>query len=321
MKALYRETYCGPEGLSVKEVPVPIPGDEDILLQVKAFTINRTDLGVLTGKPYVMRLFCGLLKPHYAVTGTDFAGVVAETGSRVTGIKKGDLIWGFHDNACASHAEFMLVKPGMAYNKLPQGIDLVKIVACAEGAHYARNFIRKVKLSKGMSVFVNGASGAIGSATVQLLRSMHSDLRIVASTRSDNLSATLERGANRVIDYEKENFTLITESFDVVFDSVGKSCFSACKSILKPGGIYISSELGPYWQNLYLPMFTKIRGGRKVKFPFPVNIKQSLNLLQNLFLERKFNPLIDRVISIEEAPENFAYVNSGQKLGNVVVAL
>ncbi|HKO79165.1 MAG TPA: NAD(P)-dependent alcohol dehydrogenase, partial [Chitinophagaceae bacterium] len=191
--------------------------------------------------------------------------------------------------------------------------------ASPEGAHYAYNCITKIKVEAGQKVLVNGASGAIGSSAVQLLKHFGIDVTAVCNTK--NLALVKSLGADRVIDYTKEDFTRDDQKFHFILDTVGKSTFGKCKPLLLPGGVYISSELGPRWENIYLPIITAITGGKKVIFPVPVNIKRSIALIKNLLEQGKFKPVIDRKYPLEKIAEAYNFVVTGQKTGNVVISL
>jgi NADPH:quinone reductase-like Zn-dependent oxidoreductase len=317
MKAAIRSKYGPPEVLTVSQVVKPKPKEKQILIRVHATTVNRTDCGGLTGKPYLIRFFTGLTKPTLSSTGTDFAGEVEAVGSKVEKFSVGDRVWGFNDNGLGSHAQYCCVSSDEAILKIPTGISYEQAVSSAEGAHYALNFINKVKLRAGQKVLVNGATGAIGSAAVQILKSM--GVYVVAVCDTPNLARVAALGPDKVIDYLREDFTRLEERFEFVFDAVGKSSFGQCRPVLEPRGIYISSELGPSAENLYLPLITKIRGGQRVIFPLPVDIKKSMNFMQNLLEKGQFDPLIDRKYPLEKIREAFHYVLSGQKIGNVIL--
>jgi len=317
MKAAVRQKYGGPEVLTVKEVDQPVAGPHEVLIKVYATTVNRTDWGVITGLPYVFRFFTGLFKPASAITGTDFAGKIVTVGEGIDTFKPGDRVWGFNDHGrFGSHAQYM--KTGIdQIATIPEGISYQKAVGCAEGAHYAINFINKVKLNAGDKVLVNGATGAIGSAAVQLLKER--GVVVTAVCPGAYLDVVRSMGAEVVIDYQSEDFTQINERFHFVFDAVGKSTFGRCKPLLIPGGIYISSELGPRAENPFLALITPLLGGKKVVFPLPVDIKKSLTIMQELLAQGKFEPLMDRTYPLDEIAEAYRYVNGGQKIGNVIV--
>ena len=318
MKAITRTTYGGPEVLEIKDIPKPVPKDNELLIRVHATTVNRTDCGILTGKPYIIRAFVGLAKPNDFVPGTDFAGQVEAIGKNVSSFKVGDRVWGLHDEGLSSQAEYMTYREDKAVIKIPDGVSYQDVVACAEGAHYAQNFINKIKIDASSKVLVNGATGAIGSAGIQLLKYKGAWVTAVGNTKNMDLVKSL--GPDKVYDYLKEDFTEIDkEKYDYVLDAVGKSTFSKCKHLLKPKGIYVSSELGPNAENLYLPLITKIKRGNRVVFPFPTNCKRSITHVAKLLTEGKFKPVIDRVYQPEQIAEAYTYVMSGQKTGNVII--
>lgn len=319
MKAAVRREYCGPEGIRIEEIPVPVPKENEILVRVRAATVNRTDCGVLTGRPSAIRLFAGLSRPRHIVTGTDFAGDVAAIGKQVTSFKVGDKVWGFDDTSIGSHAEYVAVPVTKAVLPIPSGLTYEQAVACAEGAHYAYNFINKVKLTPNTKIIINGATGAIGSSALQLLTAM--GLRVTAVCATEHVELVRSLGAVRVLDRMKEDFTKLDEQFDFVFDAVGKSRFSLCKYIMKPKATYISTELGPNWENIRLALTTPFGGGKKVIFPLPFNIKKSMEHMKKLVEEGKFKPVIDRTYPLDDIASAFKFTASGQKIGNIVVTM
>lgn len=319
MKAAVRHTYCSPEQLQVLDIPIPEPKADEVRVKVMATTVNRTDVGVLTGKPYLMRAFAGFPKPTLPVTGTDFAGVVDKVGTSVNAFKAGDRVWGFGDNGIGSHAEYVCYSTKKDILIIPDGFEFAQIVACAEAAHYAINFLNKVKLNPGAHVLVNGGTGAIGSAAIQLLKAR--GIQVTAVCHQARVDLVKNLGPHRVIALEKEDFTKEKIEYDFVFDAVGKSRFSLCKPILKPSGIYISSELGPNWENITLALTTPIFGGKKVVFPLPSDILNSMKTIQELVVQGKFKPLIDRTFALDQIKEAFQLVTSGKKIGNVILNL
>lgn len=320
MKASVRPSYCPIDSIQLEEIPLPNPMAGEIRVRVMVTTINRTDLGVLTGKPYAMRAFAGFPKPRYAVTGTDFAGVVDQVGEGVQEFKVGDRVWGFWDHGQGTHTEYACIPVKHPILPIPDGVSFEEIVACGEAAHYAYNFLNKVKLEPGNHVLVNGGTGGIGSAAIQLLKAR--GIQVTTVCYEANVDQVKSLGADRVIALEKADFTKENIHYDFVFDAVGKSRFSLCKPILKPGGIYISSELGPNWENLTLALSTPILGGKKVIFPVPGSIFQSMEAIQALLLEGKFHPLIDdRRFRLDQIKEAFHYVASAKKIGNVILEI
>lgn len=319
MKAVSRTTYGEPDVLSIREIPMPEINENQLLIRVHATTVNRTDCANLTGKPYIVRLFTGLTTPKLTIPGTDFAGEVMKTGKLVKGFKPGDRVFGFDDHGLSSMAEFMKISSERAIHQIPPGLSYSEAVASAEGAHYSINFLNKVNLKKGEKAMVNGGTGAIGSAMIQILK--YYELKVVATGPSEHLSTLKDLGADRVIDYRAEDFTKDEEKFDYVFDSVGKSTFGKCKDLLNNTGTYISSELGPKWENPFLAIKTSFSEGKKVKFPFPINIKASLQFISGQIEKGHYRPLIDRKFPMEKAKDAFEYVKSGQKIGNVILEI
>lgn len=319
MLAAYREKYCPPQNLQVTEIPDPVPGPGEILVRVHATTVNRTDCAVLTAKPFIMRFFTGLIKPKLPVPGTDFAGEVVALGAGVSNFKAGDRVFGFKDTGLGSQAQLMSISENAPLAKIPEGISYAEAAASLEAAHYAYNFLKKMKLAPGMQVLVNGASGGIGSAMVQMLRQR--EVNITAVCNGKNVERVRALGADRVINYEREDFTQSGGQFEFVFDAVGKSSFAKCRHLLNPKGCYLSSEPGPGGQNLFLPLLTAPWGGRRVHFPIPTDIQASITFISGMLSKGTFRPLIDRTYPLARIGEAYSYVMTGQKTGNVVVTM
>jgi NADPH:quinone reductase-like Zn-dependent oxidoreductase len=318
-------TRCGPPDvvLQLKEIAKPIPKDNDVLIKVHATTVNRTDCAIVRAIPFFMRIFTGLFNPKRQIPGTDFAGEIEAVGEHVTHFKVSDRVFGFDDLGSGSHAQYMTISEDKALALMPKDITYEQAAASTEGAHYAYNFIKRVNLKSGQKVMVNGATGAIGSASVQLLK--YFGLRVTAVCGTKNIGLVKSLGADEVIDYTKDDFTKGSQEYDFVFDAVGKSSFAKCRRLLKPGGIYVSSDLGYMAQNVFLPLITPIIrpviGNKKTVFPVPTDIKGSLLLIKKLFEEGKFRPVIDRKYPLEQIVEAYSYVETGQKIGSVVITV
>ena len=290
-----------------------------MLIKVKAATVNRTDCAMLRAKPFIMRFITGFLKPGKPILGTDFAGEIEAIGKSVQDFKVGDSVFGFDDTGVCSHAEYMVFPEDKAITTIPENITYQEAAASIEGAHYAYNILNKVEMKDGQKVLVNGATGAIGAATVQLSKYFGGDVVAVGNTKNIGLVKSL--GASRVIDYTKEDFTKETEKYQYIFDAVGKSSYGKCKSLLVADGIYSSSELGKGAQNIFLALFTPMMGGKKVIFPIPTDIKSSLLLIKKLLKEGKFKSVIDKTYSLDQIVEAFEYVEKGEKTGNVILMI
>ena len=319
MKAAIRRNYGNPEIITIEDIATPIPKKDEILIRVHATTVNRTDSAILTGKPYIMRLFVGLTKPKSPLLGTDFAGEVVEIGSSVKSFKVSDKVWGFKDEGLFSQAEYVVVKEKSNVAIFPDNLTFQQAAACMEGAHYAYNGINKLNIKSGQKVLVNGATGAIGSATLQFLKFYKTEVTAVCNTQNIDLIKSL--GADKIIDYLKEDFTKDDEKYDFILDTVGKSTFGKCKPLLKKGGIYTSSELGPMAQNIFLPFVTPLLGSKRMIFPIPSNIKRSMSFIGDLVEKGKFKPVIDREYSLEKIADAYRFVATGQKTGNVIISM
>ena len=322
MKAVIYTQYGSAEVLQLKEVDKPVPKEYEVLVRVQASSVNRTDCATIKAKPFFMRLVTGLFKPKKTIPGSAFAGDVVNVGKSISSLKVGDKVFGFDDQGAGTHAQYLTIKADKII-KIPDNVSYAQAAASSEGAHYAYNFINKLELKKGHKVLVNGAGGAIGSAAVQLLKYFEANVTAVCGTRHIELVKSL--GADKVIDYTKEDFTHDKQAYDVVFDTVGKSSFFKCWRLLNPGGVYISSDLGFLWQNIFLPVITPIikplLGNKTTIFPIPVDIKGSLVLIKKLMQEEKFKAVIDRTYGLEEIVEAFRYVETGRKTGNVVITI
>ncbi|NNL43256.1 MAG: NAD(P)-dependent alcohol dehydrogenase [Desulfobacterales bacterium] len=319
MKAIVYTKYGPPDVLQLKELKKPIPKHNELLIRVYAATVNRTDCAMLRAKPFIMRFFTGLFRPKQPILGTDFAGMIEAVGKNVASLKVRDKVFGFDDGGLSSQAEYMTLSEDNALATMPNNMTYEQAAASIEGAHYAYNFINKVNIERGQKVLVNGATGAIGSAAVQLLKYFGANVTAVCNRKDADLVTSL--GANRVIDYTKEDFTLFSEKYNFVFDTVGKSTFKKCKPLLLSKGVYMSSELGPMVQNPILALVTPIFGSRKVKFSFPANRIRSVRLIKKLSEQEKFRAVIDRTYSLDKIAEAYRYVEQGQKIGNVVITV
>ena len=322
MKAVMWTRYGPPDLLRLAEVEKPTPKDDELLIQVHATTVNRTDCASIRAKPFIMRMVTGFFKPKKQIPGTEFAGVVEAVGKDVTSLKAGDNVFGFDDKGSKSHAQYMTIHEDGAVT-MPEKLSYKEAAASFEGAHYAYNFINKVALKKGQNVLVNGATGAIGSAAVQLLN--YFGVHVTAVCATENIALVKSLGAEKVIDYKKEDCTEDGQKYDYVFDTVGKSSFFKCRDLLRPGGVYLSSELGYMAQNIFLPLITPLVKpmieNKKTVAPFPTNIRRSLLLVRSLIEQGKFKAVIDREYPLEQIVEAYIYVEKGHKKGNVVITI
>ena len=319
MKAAVQTRYGRPDVVRISEVEKPTPKDNEVLVKVHATTVNRTDCACRAAKPFFMRFFTGLITPRATILGNEFAGVVEAVGSGVTTFELGDRVFGYNEGPFGAHAEYLSIPADGSLATMPANVTYPQAAASTEGSHYALAQIRGAKIQSGQDVLVNGATGAIGSAAVQLLKSLGAGVTAVCAT--GNMELVKGLGADRVIDYTTQDFTRDNHTYDVVLDSVGKSSFGQCKRLLKPGGIYISSELGPLAQNPLLAVIAPLHSGKKVLFPIPKHDQQMIGYLRELLESGKFTPVIDRTYPLDQIVEAYRYVETGQKTGNVVISL
>ena len=319
MKAAVYSRYGGPEVVNVIEIAAPVPNVNEVLIKIRAVTVNRTDTGFRSAEYLISRLFSGLWRPTHRVLGCEFSGEVVTVGKNVRAYKVGDRIFGYDDRNFGAHAEYKVISEKGPIALIPKGIDYIQAAALTEGSHYALGNIRAANVKAGDTILVYGATGAIGSAAVQLLK--HLGTFVVAVANTKNLELVRSLGADEVIDYQTQNFMKTAHRFDFVFDAAGKSSFGACKHLMKSRGIYISTELGKRWENIWLALTTPLRKGKKVLFPLPTIDKHDMLYLQKLSEQGLFSPVIDRHYFLDEIVQAHRYVETGQKTGNVIVTM
>jgi NADPH:quinone reductase-like Zn-dependent oxidoreductase len=319
MKAVVYTKYGPPEVVHLAEVEKPVPKDNEVLIKIHATTVNRTDCGFRSAGYFIVRFFSGLFKPRNKILGNEFAGEIESIGKNVTSFRPNDKVFGYNDTRFGAHAEYMIMAENDPITTMPENISYGEAAAITEGAHYALCDIRAAKIKTGQNFLINGATGGIGSAAVQLVKYFGAEVTAVCGTNNVELVKSL--GANEVIDYTKQDFTKINKKFDVVFDAVGKSSFGQCKPILKNRGIYMSTELGYMSQNPFLAILTPLFGGKKVLFPIPKISKKDVIFLKELAEANKYKPVIDKSYSLDQIVDAYKYVETGQKIGNVVITL
>jgi NADPH:quinone reductase-like Zn-dependent oxidoreductase len=317
MKAAVHTRYGPPDVVRVVDVPTPTPVDNEVLVKVHATTVNRTDCGFRGAKPFFARVFTGLVRPRVTILGNEFAGQVQAIGSSVTSFSVGDRVFGYDDTVCGAHAQYLSIREDASLARIPGSLTYTEAAPATEGSHYALANIEKAKIRAGQRVLVNGGTGAIGSAAVQLLASRGVHVTAVCDTTHVELVRRL--GAERVIDRTVEDFTQDPQTYDVVFDAVGKSSFGRCRRLLEPRGVYLSTDLGPGAQNPFLALVTPVLPGKSVLFGFPRHNQAMINYFKDLMESGQFRPVIDRTYPLREIVEAYRYVETGQKVGNVVI--
>ncbi|NDR58666.1 NAD(P)-dependent alcohol dehydrogenase [Pseudoruegeria sp. M32A2M] len=314
MKAVVFNRYGPPEALSLREVPMPSPTPGEIRVRLHASTVNRTDTATLRAHPFFARAMTGLFRPKMQTLGMDFAGVVDGLGEGVDGFRLGDRVFGLSPDRFGAHAEYLCLPQSGAIAHIPEGIGFSEAVVC-EGAWYASATTRL--LDEGQTCLIYGASGAIGTAAVQLAKLRGATVTAVVGSAHVALASRL--GADRVVNFDAEDFTAIGESFDLVFDAVGRTSWAACRPLLKRTGLYTATDLGPYWSNILLDIWFGITGSRRVRIPFPDDAPGFVRTLAGLMAEGKFSGVFDRSYPLEEVVEAFRFVEMGQKTGIVLL--
>ncbi len=321
MRAAVSTRYGPPEVVQVRDgAPEPEVARDDLLVRVHVTTVNRTDAAYRRAYPFFIRAVSGWRGPKAPVWGTEYAGVVERVGPAVTRFSPGDRVFGYAEPRFGAHAELVAVAESSFVATVPDGVDLRHAAAATEGAHYALSSIRRAGVQQGDRVLVHGATGAIGSAAVQLLADLGAD--VIATAPSAHVELVRGLGAGRVVDFETEDFTAIGDTVDVVLDMVGKSTFGACRRLLTPHGVYVSSDLGPWAQNVVLPVVTRLGRGRRAVFPFPSTSPEVVEHLRSRLASGAFTPLLDpTTFRLDEIVAAYRYVETGQKLGNVLITV
>ena len=316
MKAAVRVIYGAPEEvLRIQEIDKPAPNDDEVLIRVYAASVNRSDYHVLTGKPFFMRLLTGLFKPRIIVIGSDFAGQVETVGSAVTAFKAGDKVMGFAGAlGYGTFTEYIRFPESKGIVLMPGNITYEQAAGCLEGTFYAAAGLNELKPTEGQKALVYGATGAIGSAHVQLLK--YYGVYVTAVCGGEHTELMKSLGADKVIDYKTHDFTKDEEQYDYVIDAVGKSTFAKCKRLLSKKGKYLPSS---GLENIFLVPVTRLLGRKRVLFNAPTDIRGNLGFIKRLVEEGRFRPLIDRTYPLEKIAEAFTYVGTGQKIGNVII--
>jgi len=316
MKAAINERYGSPEVVEIHAVPKPVPEPDEVLIKVCATTVTRTDSGMRTPYPFFARLFIGMFKPKTTNLGLDFAGVVEAVGNNVTSFKCGDRVFGMSPDKYGAHAEYLCTPAAGCIAKMPPGIDFADAVLC-EGAWYANINLEKYNIQPGDQMLVFGGGGAIGSAALQLAKSYGAEVTSVVETRHIELVKSL--GADYVIDFTNEDFSESEKAYDFVFDAVGKTSYSKCKKILKHKGTFSATDLGPFGQNIWLSLWSRIRGNRRVIFPLPTSSKAVIEFIKARMEAGELRAVIDSHYPLENIVEAYQRVDTEQKTGIVVI--
>ncbi len=317
MRAVVYDRYGPPDVLRLEEVERPVPKGDEVLVRIRATTVNRTDCGWRSARPFIVRSFIGLLRPKRKILGMELAGDVEEVGAGVTEFEVGDQVFGV--KGFGAHAEFVCIRESAPLTQMPAEMSFEEAAAVCDGACTALSCLRKAELRKGRSILVYGATGSIGTAAVQLTK--HFGARVTAVCNTKNVELVRSLGADEVIDYLQEDFTRNGETYDVIFDAVGKHSFRRCRRSLKRRGIYISTDGGFLWHVPVLALLTRWIGDKRVKMGIARYTKKDVLFLKELIEAGKYRAVIDRSYPLEDVVEATKYVETGQKTGNVVLTV
>jgi NADPH:quinone reductase-like Zn-dependent oxidoreductase len=315
MKAAVYTHYGSPEVLQLKEVAKPIPKDNEILLRIKATAVNSGDVRLRKADPFAVRLIFGIRKPKINILGSVFSGEVESVGSSVRFFKAGDQVFGHTNMSFGAYAEYICIPEDGSLALKPAGITHNEAAVIPFGGVTALHFINKATIKPGQKVLVVGASGAVGSAAVQLAKSLGAYVTGVCSTA--NIAIVKSIGADKVIDYTKEDFTRNGETYDVIFDAVKSISVSRSIKSLNKNGIMILSAAGmsEMLQGIWISRISN----KKVLTGVISHKAADIVYIKELIEADKFKSVIDRTYSLEQIAEAHAYVEKGHKIGNVAI--
>ena len=317
MKAIVHDRYGPPEVLRLEEVERPVPADDEVLVRIHATTVSRTDCGLRAAHPFFTRLVTGVRRPRQRILGMEFSGEVEAIGGSVNEFAVGDRVFGARGSG--GHAEFIAIRESAPVARMPANMSFEEAAAVCDGASLALPCLRGGNVGEGTSILVHGASGAIGTAAVQLASAFGADVTAVCGPNALELVRSL--GAGEVIDYTAEDFARNGRRYDVIFDAVGKHSYRRSRRSLKRGGIFVETDLGYGWHVPWLILLTRFIGDKQVKMGIPHYTKQDVLLVRELIEAGKFRAVIDRRYPMEEVVEATRYVETGQKVGNVVLTI
>jgi NADPH:quinone reductase-like Zn-dependent oxidoreductase len=319
MRAIVYRKYGSPDVLELQEVAKPVPKEHDILIHVHATVVTPADIAFRKGEPFLGRFFSGLIRPK-KIPGVEFAGDIEAVGKDVTLFHKGGQVFGTAGTGFGAHAEYLCLGEEGVVTSKPATLTYEEAVAICDGALTALVFLReKAHIQRGQKVLINGASGAVGAAAVQLASSFGADVTGVCSTT--NVALVKSLGAETVIDYTTEDFTTNGQTYDIIFDAVGKRSFSRCKGSLTPTGVYLATV--PTLAILLQTVWTSKIGSKKAIFAATglQQRKENLIFLRELVEAGKLRAVIDRRYPLEHIAEAHRYVEQGHKKGNVVITV
>jgi len=320
MKAIVYTKYGSPDVLQLKEVEKPVPKDNEVLIRVYATSVTTADCMMRRGDTFLSRILLGFTRPlnKFQILGTEFSGKIETAGSKVKNFKPGDEVYAFRGFGTGCYAQYKCMNENGSLAIKSGNMSFEEAASVVDGATTALFFLKeKANIQKGQKVLINGASGSIGTFAVQLAKYFGAEVTGVCSTK--NLELVTSLGADKVVDYTKEDFAETDDKYDIIFDTVGKSSFSICRRALKSNGKYIVTVMT--FKHILQSFLTKIGNKKKVIFAMSVNKTEALNFIRILIEEGNLKTIIDKQFSLEELSKAHAYVEEGHKKGNVVISV
>ncbi len=330
MKAVVYTEYGTPDVLQIKEMEKPVPGDKEILVRVHAATVNIGDLWArnfkeMTPSRFSMplplwlpaKMYFGFTKPRVNILGSEFAGEVEAAGREVKQFKPGDQVFGYRGQSMGAYAEYLCIPEDGLVTIKPANMTYEQAAAVPYGALTALSLLRKANIQPGQKVLINGASGSIGSAAVQLAKHFGAEVTGVCGT--PRLEFVKALGADQVIDYTREDFTKNGETYDLIFDILGKSSFSRCQNSLKPNGIYLLASFKTR-QLLQMLRTSRTPGQKVICAPSSENPKD-LIFIRQLVEAGKIKSIPDRCFPLEQTAEAHRYAEGGCKTGSIIITV
>jgi len=323
MKKIIYKKYGHPEVLKVKEVGKPTPKSDEVLIKIYATTVTATECKFRKGEPFITRLFTGLIKPKITTLGEELSGKIVAVGNKVKLFKKGDLVFGTAGPKFGANSEYLCIPENSVLTTKPYNTSFEEAASSVDGFLTALPFLRdKGNIHQGQKVLIYGASGSVGSSAVQIAKYFGAEVTGVCST--SNLEWVKNLGATNVIDYTKDNFTKNSQTYDIIFDAVGKISFLQCKNSLNKNGVFLESGIG--FGIIPQVIWTSIFNKKKAKIAAtglrpPHERNKDLIFLKELMETGKIKPVIDRSYPLEQIAKAHSYVDKGHKKGNVVITL
>ena len=319
MRAVVQDRYGPPSVLRIEEVVKPVPKDDEVLIRVRASTVTQSDTHLRAANPFVWRFFVGLRRPRIRTLGVEMSGEVVAVGAAVREFKVGDEVFG-GPRGFGAHAEYLCLRESGPIAHKPASLSFEEAAAVCDGSNEALATLRKAEVKAGQRIAIYGASGSLGTAAVQLGK--HFGAHVTAVCNTKNVEIVRSLGADEVIDYTKEDFTKNGQKYDAIIDAVGKYAYHWGRRGLKPGGIYVETDLGPHkLETLLMTILTRWFGSKKLRWAGGWRNKADLEFVKGVIEAGEFRPVIDRRYPLEQVAEAHAYVESWQKTGNVVLSI